>query len=100
MENFLFEYPQKIEVSNLSDEDLVQFVRKVAEYVGEVLAIHADGKWEPLAILWSTHIVFEGGLKITKGGRQRTAPSVVCSLGNIGTAVLGMISIGKKPLLY
>jgi|WetSurMetagenome_2_1015567.scaffolds.fasta_scaffold112456_2 hypothetical protein len=100
LEDKLFESPPKMEIQNFSDEEIVQLVREVAAYVGEVLVLHAAGRWEPLGTLWSTHVVFEGNIKITKEGRRRIVPSVTFSLGNIGAAALDMVSVGKKPLLY
>jgi hypothetical protein len=100
LEDKLLELPQKTEIQNFSDEEIVQFVREVAAYVGEVLVLHAAGRWEPLGTLWSTHLVFEGDIRIIKEGRRRIAPSVAFSLGGIGVAAWDMISLGKKPNLY
>jgi hypothetical protein len=100
LEDRMFELPQKLEIGNLSDEDIVQFVREIAAYVGEVLVMHAEGRWENWGSLWSTNVVFEGSIKLTKGGQRRIVPSVAFSLGNIGAAAVDMISMGKKPLLY
>jgi hypothetical protein len=100
LEDRMFELSQKLDLGNLSDEDLVQFVREIAAYVGEVLVLHAEGRWETLETLWSTIIVFEGSIKLTKEGRKRMVSSVAFSLGNIGAAALDMITVGKKPLLY
>lgn len=100
LEDKLIELPQKTEIQNFSDEEIVQLVREVAAYVGEVLVLHADGKWRPLKDLWSTHVVFEGDIRIIKEGRRRVAPSIAFSLGAIGVAAWDMISLGKKPNLY
>lgn len=100
LENKLFELSQMTQTQNYSDEEIIQFIREIAAYVGEVLVLHADGKWRSLQDLWSTQVIFEGDIKITKEGRQRVAPSVVFSLGNIGAGVWDMISIGRKPHLY
>ena len=56
LEDMLFELAQKIDIQSLTDEDIVQFVREISAYVGEVLVVHAEGNWEPLGTLWGTHI--------------------------------------------
>jgi len=99
LEEMLIEFPQKTDIQNYGDEEIVQFVREVAAYVGEVLVLHADGKWRPLKDLWSTHVVFEGDIRIIKEGRRRVAPSIAFSLGAIGAAAWDMISVGKKTKL-
>lgn len=100
LEDKLIELPQNADIQNFSDEEIVQLVREVAAYVGEVLVLHADGKWRPLKDLWSTHVVIEGDIRIIKEGQRRVAPSIAFSLGAIGTAAWDMISLGKKPSLY
>jgi len=100
LEDKLFEMTQENWRENYSEEEIVQFVREISAYVGEVLVLHAGCKWEPLGTLWSTHIVIEGDVKVTKEGRSRFVPLVAFPLGAIGAAALDMVSVGKKPLLY
>jgi hypothetical protein len=100
LEDKLFEMTQEKWRENYSEEEIVQFVREISAYVGEVLVLHAGCRWEPLGTLWSTHIVIEGGVKVTKEGRSRFVPSVAFPLGAIGATALDMVSVGKKPLLY
>lgn len=100
LEDKLFELPHDKRIEVLSEDEIVQFVREIAAYIGEVLLVHAEGRWEPLGTLLSTKIVFEGNIKITKEGHKRTVPSMAFSLGNIGAAALDMISLGRRPLFY
>jgi hypothetical protein len=100
LEDKLIELPKKTDVQNFSDEEIARLVREVAAYVGEVLVLHAGGKWRPLKDLWSIHVVFEGDIRIIKEGRQRVAPSIAFSLGAIGASAWDMISLGRKPSLY
>jgi len=100
LENKLFEMPIDELNQGSNEEEIVQFVRELAAYVGEVLSKHAGGSWEPSGTLWSTRIVFEDGIKILKEGKMRLVPSVAFSLGNIASAALDMKILGKKPLLY
>ena len=76
-----------------SQEEIVQFVREISAYVGEVLVIHAGCKWEPLGTFWSTHLVIDGNVKVTKEGRSRFVPSVALHLGAIGAVALDMVSV-------
>jgi len=100
LEDKLFEMTQENWRENYSEEEIVQFVREISAYVGEVLVLHAGCKWEPLGTLWSTHIVIEGDVKVTKEGRSRFVPLVAFPLGAIGAAALDMVSVGKNPWLY
>lgn len=100
LEDRLFRMTQEKWMENYSEDEIVQFVREISAYVGEILVLHAACKWEPLGTLWSTHIVIEGNVKVTKEGHSRLVPSVAFPLGAIGAAALDMVSAGKKPLLY
>jgi hypothetical protein len=100
LEEKLIEMSQKKWSETYSQEEIVQFVREISAYVGEVLVIHAGCKWKPLGTLWSTHLVIEGNVKVTKEGRSRFVPSVAIPLGAIGAVALDMVSVGKKPMLY
>jgi len=100
LEDVLVVYPQKVDFDKMSDDDIMQFVREIAAYVGKILVSHTRGKWEPLGTLWGTQVTFEGKIKITKEGRTRVVPSIAFSLGNIGSAAVDMMRLGKKPLLY
>ncbi len=100
LEEKLIEKSQEKWSEIYSQEEIVQFVREISAYVGEVLVIHAGCKWEPLGTLWSTHLVIDGNVKVTKEGRSRFVPSVALPLGAIGAVALDMVSVGKKPMLY
>ncbi len=100
LEEKLIEMSQDKWCETYSQEEIVQFVREISAYVGEVLVIHAECKWESLGTLWSTHLVIEGNVKVTKEGRSRFVPSVAIPLGAIGAVALDMVSVGKKPMLY
>jgi hypothetical protein len=100
LEDKLFEKTQKKWGETYNEEEIVQFVREISAYVGEVLVLNAGCEWEPLGTLWSTHIVIKGNVKVTKEGRSRIVPSVAIPLGAIGATALEMVSAGQKPLLY
>jgi hypothetical protein len=100
LEDKLFQKAQEKWRDTYSEEEIVQFVREISAYVGEVLVLNAGCEWKPLGTLWSTHIVITGNVKVTKEGRSRIVPSVATPLGAIGAAALDMVSAGQKPLLY
>ncbi len=100
LEEKLVELSQKDDINNYADTEIVQLVREIAAYVGKVLVLHAEGKWEPLGTLWGTQIIFEGKIKVVKEGTTRVVPSVAFSLGNIGATTVDMLRLGKKPILF
>ncbi len=100
LEDKLLALPFDQQPSALSASELVEFVREIAAYVGEVLLRHAGGRWESLGTLWGTRLVIEGDVTISTEGSQRVVPSVAFSLGNIAAAALDMASVGKRPILY
>jgi hypothetical protein len=100
LEDKLFAWSKEVNIKSLEDDEIVEIVREVAAYYGEVLALYADGKWESRQTLWGTCIVIEGNVKVTKEGRNRIVPSVAVSLGNIGTVTLELIYQGKRFNLY
>jgi hypothetical protein len=67
--------------------------------IGEVLLLHAQGKWEARGTLWNTHIVFEN-VQVIKDGRQYPTLKINYSLGNLAAISLDKISYGIKPNLY
>jgi len=99
LEEKLFEIGKEM-MKSYNEEETVEFVREISAYVGEVLVIHAGCKWEPLGTLWSTHLIIDGNVKVTKEGVSRIVPSVAIPLGAIGSNALDMVLEGKKPPLY
>jgi hypothetical protein len=83
-----------------SDEELVRLVREIAAYVGQVLLIHAEGKWQTMSSLWNTEVVFEGPVEGVKGKEVRVYPVRVFSLGNIAASSWDATKVGKIPKLY
>jgi hypothetical protein len=80
-------------------EEILSFIRELAGYIGTVLVLHTDGKWNPLNTLWNTHIEFLN-VKVEEDGKMYTAPELVYSLGNIATITLDKIDHDIKPNLY
>lgn len=100
LEDELFKMSKMNWIEVFSEEEIVQFVRELVAYIGEVLVLHADGKWEPLGTLFSTHVVFYGDIKIYKEGRRRIVPSIVLVMGSLVAGNLDLVSLGNKPLIY
>lgn len=100
LEKSLYDLRPQFESGSLRDEELLQIVREVAAYIGEVLVLHSFGKWQTQGTLWGTDIIFEGNIKITKEGEQRVTQSLAMSLGNLAAAAIDMVSVGKMPELY
>ena len=100
LENELLDLHQRMDLQSLSEEEIILLVREISAYIGEVMVLHAEGKWESLGTLWSTRVVIEGNIKVTKEGRRRITSSVAYSLGNLGAAALDIVSKGNTPPLY
>ena len=100
LEDKLSDSADTLKAKLIKEEEIIQIIREIAAYVGEVLVLNTNGKWQNLGDLWSTKVIFEGNIKITKAGNERTAQSIAFSLGNIGAGAWDMISLGRKPILY
>lgn len=86
---------------SLEGEDLVQFVRELAAYVGIVLETHAGGEWRTTDnSLWGTEISFRGPVYVVKGSEIRQHPLRVFSLGNLAGSAWDAILAGVPPKLY
>ncbi len=51
LEDKLSEFSQGADLQMYSEEEIVQLVREITAYLGEVLALHANGRWESLGTL-------------------------------------------------
>jgi len=100
LEEELIELVNDNQKTIISEEEIVEIIREIAAYFGEVLVLHADGKWQPQGSLWNTRVIFKGEIKIDKGGGRNIARSISLSLGNIASSAWESIIMGKRPNLY
>jgi len=87
-------------MENCSDEEILQIVREIGAYVGQVLVLHGKGEWESAESLWATYVTFKKKVQISKTTGIRQKPTVSLGLANIGAAALDRSCIGVKPILY
>ena len=100
LEDILSEFSQTLDLQGFSEEEIVHFVREITAYLGEILVLHANGRWEPLGTLLSTNVVIEEDIKIIKDGQTRVVTSVAFHPGFTGAGTWDMIIAGRKPILY
>lgn len=100
LEDKLVEFSQRVTLEALTEEEIVQMVREVSAYVGEVLVLHTQGKWATLGTLLGTEVVFEENIKLNKEGRTKIIPSIAFRIGFTGAAAVDMAFSGRKPILY
>ena len=100
LEDKLFELSLSVDLQIFSEEEIVQLVREITAYLGEVLVLHANGRWESLGTLLSTNVIVEGDIKIVKEGQRRVVPSVAFRPGFTGAGAWDMIIAGRKPILF
>lgn len=86
-----------------TDEELAEFIREIAAYLGLVLVKHAEARWKVLATdsLWATYVSFGEYMDLTKGVKPFVSPfPLSMSLGNYAAASWDLIALGKDPGLY
>jgi hypothetical protein len=103
LEQYLYDLYQSIQARglDLSNDDLIQMVREIAAYTGEVLVRNAGGQWgkEPQT-LWSTEVVIGGPWEVIKDRRYVSSRPASFIIGGEAAWAWDMISTGKKPNLY
>jgi len=84
----------------LSDEELVNLVREIAAYLGEVLVKHVGGRWGTAKTLWGTEVIIEGPWTVVKE-RQFISPYPThFIIGDTAAWTWDAIIMGRKPDLY
>ena len=84
-----------------ADEELVQLVREIAAYIGEVLVTQADGRWgDQTKTLWATEVIIEGPWEVIKDRRNISPYAAHFVVGSEAAWVWDAITVGKKPYLY
>jgi len=103
LEQYLYDLYQSMQDRGLalSNDDLVQMVREIAAYIGEVLVRYAGGQWgkEPLT-LWSTEVIIDGPWEVIKDRRYVSPQPASFIIGGEAAWAWDLISTGKKPNLY
>jgi hypothetical protein len=90
----------KAQEKTLMHEDLVQLIRQVTAYIGEVLVKHAQGRWDKGSqTLWGTGIVIEGPWDVTKGQRYNSPYPTHFIVGSEAASAWDVITEGGKPRL-
>jgi len=100
---YLYDLYQSIQDRGLtlSNEDLVEMVREIAAYIGEVLVRNAGGRWgQESQTLWSTEVVIDGPWEVIKDRRYISPRPASFIIGGEAAWVWDVISTGKKPDLY
>jgi hypothetical protein len=99
LDTLIVNYYQK-HLINMEELEVMQFIRELSAYFGNVLQINTDCKWVDNGDLWRTEIFYTSGFKINKEGKNQSLRSVTISLGSIAAAALDKMDIGKSPGLY
>lgn len=101
LEDRLLEFSREFNpMVNCSDEEILQIVREIGAYVGQVLVLHGKGEWESSGSLWATCVTFQKKVQSSKATGVWRMPTVSLGLANIGAAALDRSCIGIKPILY
>lgn len=86
---------------DFTDDELVQFVREVAAYLGLVLTRHANGKWRGGKQLWTSQVDIPGPIRVVDGKASYTsAYPMIIFLGHIAAVSWELIKRGMKPQLF
>lgn len=104
LERYLSEYYHATEGQGhlLDDENLVQLVREIAAYLGQVLVLHAKGQWFDKATgLYSTGISIEGPWRVEKEGHKSISQyPTVFMVGSSGAFAWDLLGEGKTLDFY
>ena len=82
-----------------SRPDVLVLVRELVAYIGQVLALQAQGRWEFGPNLWATYIVYDRTVQGIKGRETRTYLSAADIIGNLAASSLDAIDAGVAPQL-
>jgi hypothetical protein len=83
----------------LNEEETVMLARELAAYFGQVLTLHAGGRWSSSHNLWGSYVVI-GGATVEKEGRKRGGQDVYFSTSNIAAVAIERVGLGRSPGLY
>jgi hypothetical protein len=85
---------------SFSDEEILQIIRELTAYVGNVILLNSGGKWELVDNIYETEIRVDGPSKVRKGQDLRTYPSYGVALGWSMARGWDAVQLGIEPKLY
>ncbi len=102
LEEKTFQYWKSLERTGFGDQEVVQTIREIVAYIGQVLVMHAEGQWyETSSMVLGTSVKFGGIWEIIKEGRREISSLPVCfGLGFTVTWNWDRIGKGKRPSFY
>jgi len=103
LEDLLVEYEQSLRGARceLDDLALLQLIRELVAYIGEVFVRHTGGQWDTDGTLYGTSIEFSMPFRVTKEGETYVSSRpTIFSLGNIASDSWDMIVERRRPELY
>lgn len=102
LEKCLQEHIRGRQEANLlfSDDEVVQVVREIAAYFGQVLMKNAGATWRGGVSLWDTSVQVEGPIKVVEGHKSHYSNKLVYLLGAEAATAWDWATQGAETQLY
>jgi len=101
LERRLSDFYRDLEGHTFENDDLVCLVREITAYIGSVLVLHADGRWDNDApTLRSTSVIIDGTWEVIKDQHRISNRPTYFVIGNGAAHAWDVITSGGKLRLY